>query len=218
MKPFQLLALVFASLLWVSPVHAHGDEAHGGAANAAAPATASPASNSGEAQELSNGASGDAHASGGHDEASGETADVNEEGFVGVLKRLHPATIHFPIALFLMAALTELFVGKRREAGLEPAVRVLIYGGAGGAVIAAIFGWIHTGLWFGGDTAMQLHRWNGMLIAVLGLVLAALAHRRPESRTALRIALFSMAVLILTQGFLGGELAHGQNHLGISWL
>merc|ERR1711998_109236 len=123
----------------------------------------------------------------GHDEASGETANVNEEGFVGVLKRLHPATIHFPIALFLMAALTELFVGKRREAGLEPAVRVLIYGGAGGAVIAAIFGWIHTGLWFGGDTAMQLHRWNGMLIAVLGVVLAALAHRRPESRTVLRI-------------------------------
>ena len=218
MKPFQLLALVCAGFLWVSPVHAHGDEAHGGAANVAAPATASPAHNSGEAQELSNGASGDAHASGGHDEASGETADVNEEGIVGVLKKLHPATIHFPIALFLMAALAELFVGKRRGAGLEPAVRVLIYGGAGGAVIAAIFGWIHTGLWFGGDTAMQLHRWNGMLIAVLGVVLAALAHRRPESRTMLRIALASMAVLILAQGFLGGELAHGQNHLGISWL
>ena len=218
MKPFQLLALVCASFLWVSPVHAHGDEAHGGAANAAAPATASPANNSGEAQELLNEASGDAHASGGHDQASGETADVNEEGIVDVLKKLHPATIHFPIALFLMAALAELFVGKRREASLEPAVRVLIYGGAGGAVIAAIFGWIHTGLWFGGDTAMQLHRWNGMLIAVLGLVLAALAHRRPESRTALRIALFSMAVLILAQGFLGGELAHGPDHLGISWL
>jgi uncharacterized membrane protein len=218
MKPFQLLALVCASFLWVSPVHAHGDEAHGGAANAAAPATASPANNSGEAQELLNEASGDAHASGGHDQASGETADVNEEGIVDVLKKLHPATIHFPIALFLMAALAELFIGKRREAGLEPAVRVLIYGGAGGAVIAAIFGWIHTGLWFGGDTAMQLHRWNGMLIAVLGLVLAALAHRRPESRTALRIALFSMAVLILAQGFLGGELAHGPDHLGISWL
>jgi len=112
MKPIQLLALVCASLLWVSPVHAHGDEAHGGAESAAAPATASPVNNSGEAQELSNGASGDAHASGGHDEASGETANVNEEGFVCVLKRLHPATVHFPIALFLMAALAELFVGK----------------------------------------------------------------------------------------------------------
>ena len=74
--------------------------------------------------------------------------------------------------------------GADSVVGLIPGI-----GDAGGAVIAAIFGWIHTGLWFGGDTAMQLHRWNGMLIAVLGVVLAALAHRRPESRTMLRIAL-----------------------------
>ena len=201
-----------------SRVHAHGDEAHGGAASAAAPATASPANNSGEAQELSNGASGDAHASGGHDEASGETADVNEEGIVSVFKRLHPATIHFPIALFLMAALTELFIISRKNTGLEPAVRVLVYGGAGGAIIAVVFGWIHTGLWLGGDAVMQVHRWNGMLIAFLGIGLAFLARTPRDSRALLRLGIFSMAVLVLAQGFIGGELAHGPDHLGISWL
>jgi hypothetical protein len=117
-----------------------------------------------------------------------------------------------------MAALTELFVIARKGTGLESAVRVLVYGGAAGAVVAAIFGWIHTGLWFGGDTAMQVHRWNGMLIAVLGLAMAYLASRASASRTAFRAAIFAMAALVLVQGFLGGELAHGANHLGISWL
>jgi uncharacterized membrane protein len=137
---------------------------------------------------------------------------------MAVLKKLHPATIHFPIALFFMAAATELFVMRRKGAGLESAVRVLAYGGAIGAVVAVLFGWIHTGLWFGGDTVMQVHRWNGMLIAVLGIAMAYLASRPSQSRAWLRASIFSMAALVLIQGFLGGELAHGANHLGISWL
>ena len=156
-------------------------------------------------------------ASGAHDEAGGQSG-VGDPGVLAVLKKLHPATIHFPVALFLMAAATELFVMRRKGAGLESAVRVLVYGGAAGAVIAALFGWIHTGLWFGGDTVMQVHRWNGMLIAVLGIAMAYLASRPSQSRAWLRTAIFSMAALILVQGFLGGELAHGPNHLGISWL
>src|SRR3546814_2400400 len=94
---------------------------------------------------------------------------------------------------------------RRKGAGLESAVRVLVYGGAIGAVVAVLFGWIHTGLWFGGDTVMQVHRWNGMLIAVLGIVMAYLASRPSQSRAWLRASIFSMAALVLIQGFLGGE-------------
>jgi hypothetical protein len=117
-----------------------------------------------------------------------------------------------------MAALTELFIIGRKNTGLEPAVRVLVYGGAGGAVIAVVFGWIHTGLWLGGDAAMQVHRWNGMFIALLGIGLALLARTPRNSRALLRLGIFSMAALVLVQGFIGGELAHGPDHLGISWL
>ena len=57
-----------------------------------------------------------------------------------------------------------------------------------------------------------------MLIAVLGIAMAYLASRPSQSRAWLRASIFSMAALVLIQGFLGGELAHGPNHLGISWL
>ena len=218
MKRIQFMAIVAASLLFVGPVQAHGDEKHGEETSAA------PAAANGDAHDQAamaqmgdGGAVGEpsaAHdeASGGHDEAGGH-ADEGDSGVIAVLKKLHPATIHFPIALFLMAAATELFVMRRKDAGLESAVRVLVHGGAIGAVVAVLFGWIHTGLWFGGDAVMQVHRWNGMLIAVLGLMAAWIAFRNPQSRLALRLTLFPLAALLIAQGYMGGELAHGLNHL-----
>lgn len=221
MKPYTLLLLIATSLLWIGPVYAHGDEKHGEAASVAASSEKRGAHDPADMADMH--AQGD-QAAGGHDaavmahgDAAGH-ADESATGAAAVLKKLHPATIHFPIALFLMAALTELFVIARRGAGLEAAVGVLVYGGAAGAVVAAVFGWIHTGLWFGGDAVMQVHRWTGMLIAVLGIVLAALVRRPRKSRTLLRTGIFSVAILVLIQGALGGELAHGPNHLGISWL
>src|SRR3546814_11864134 len=89
----------------------------------------------------------------------------------------------------------------------EAAVKIMIYGGAAGAVVAALFGWIHTGPWFGGDTVMQLHRWNGMLIAALGMVAAWIAFRNPQSRGALRLTLFPITALLIAPGYMGGELA-----------
>ena len=216
MKAPSFLALLAASLLFVGPVQAHGDEKHGEEASAAPAATNGDAHDQAVMAQM--GETPDAgESSGAHDEAGGH-GDEGETGVMAVLKKLHPATIHFPIALFLMAAATELFVMRRKGAGLESAVRVLVYGGAIGAVVAVLFGWIHTGLWFGGDTVMQVHRWNGMLIAVLGIAMAYLASRPSQSRAWLRASIFSMAALVLIQGFLGGELAHGPNHLGISWL
>ncbi|AKQ41613.1 hypothetical protein CP97_05580 [Aurantiacibacter atlanticus] len=218
MKAVHFFILVCAVFLAIGPVYAHGDEAHGSDANVAASSEPSQEAPGMNGMQSASGQSAEAgHGSDEHDDASGGHESASEGDFVTVLKKLHPATIHFPIALFLMAALAELFVMAGRGAAAEPAVRVLIYGGAAGAVVAALFGWIHTGVWFGGDTVMQLHRWNGMLITALGLALAGLAYRPREGRALLRSGLFVMGALILLQGFLGGELAHGPDHLGLSW-
>src|SRR3546814_7074762 len=90
---------------------------------------------------------------------------VDSNGIVGALKRLHPATVHFPIALLLMAALTELLVMVRRTPEREAAVKMMIYGGAAGTGVAALFGWIHTGHWFGRDPVLQRHYGHGLLMA-----------------------------------------------------
>ena len=196
-----------ALLLSAAAGLAHGDEKHGG--DEMRP-VADEVDHARPARELA--AMGEETASSGTP-AGHDSEQVRGEGIVGALKSLHPATVHFPIALFLMAALTELFVLSRRTPEREAAVEIMLYGAAAGGVLAVLFGWIHTGLWFGGDTIMQLHRWNGMLIAVLGLAAAWVAHRRPRSRLGLRLLLFPIAALLIIQGFVGGELAHGINHL-----
>ena len=186
---------------------AHGDEKHG-EENTRAVASEAVRAQPGHDMEAMGSAAVSEETTQGHD-----TEQVESGGIAGVLKSLHPATVHFPIALLLMAALTELFVMARRTPEREAAVKIMIYGGAAGAVVAALFGWIHTGLWFGGDTVMQLHRWNGMLIAALSLVAAWIAFQNPQSRLAFRLTLFPIAALLIAQGYMGGELAHGPNHL-----
>jgi uncharacterized membrane protein len=203
LRLFASLALIFSATV----AFAHGDEKHGDEANRPAVTTAVAAQPGHDMEAM-----GTAAVSSGTTQ-SHDAEQVDSNGIVGALKSLHPATVHFPIALFLMAALTELFVMSRRTPEREAAVKIMIYGGAAGAVVAALFGWIHTGLWFGGDTVMQLHRWNGMLSAALGLISAWIAYRNPQSRIALRLTLFLIAALLIVQGFMGGELAHGLNHL-----
>lgn len=202
----RLLASL-ALFLSATVAFAHGDEKHGEEAERPA-STAAVAAQPDHDMDAMGSAAVSEETTQGHD-----AEQVESGGIVGVLKSLHPATVHFPIALLLMAALTELFVMARRTPEREAAVKIMIYGGAAGAVVAALFGWIHTGLWFGGDTVMQLHRWNGMLIAALGLAAAWIAYRNPQSRLAFRLTLFPIAALLIVQGYMGGELAHGLNHL-----
>lgn len=202
----RLLASL-ALLLSATIAFAHGDEKHGEEAKRPAATTAVAAQPAHDMEAMGRAAVTE-ETTQGHD-----AEQVERGGIAGALKSLHPATVHFPIALLLMAALTELFVMARRTPEREAAVKIMIYGGAAGAVVAALLGWIHTGLWFGGDTVMQLHRWNGMLIAALNLVAAWIAFQNPQSRLAFRLMLFPIAALLIAQGYMGGELAHGLNHL-----
>jgi len=220
-----LLALLGAVFVSASPLQAHGDNAHGGNENTST-ATSEKASSNSSAAAAEVASDGDmanpsvrsaaSHVTGdAYDNAESQDEASEPGGLLGVLKKLHPATVHFPIALFLMAALTEAFAIARPSQNLNSAVRIMIYGGAAGAVLAALFGWIHTGLWFGGDAPMQIHRWNGTAIAVVGVALAAIASKGGDSRTVLRVILFGLSAALFVQGYLGGELADGPNHLGL---
>lgn len=132
------------------------------------------------------------------------------------LGRLHPAAVHFPLALLLMAGLAELLLLARPAIGLQPTVRFLVGTGAMGAVIAALLGWFAGG-WRLGDRSetLGLHRWNGTGIALVSLLAWWLVCRSQTNRTALRMTLALLAIALLAQGFLGGEMVFGPNHLGI---
>ncbi|MDX1581207.1 MAG: hypothetical protein R3360_06240 [Alphaproteobacteria bacterium] len=131
------------------------------------------------------------------------------------LGRLHPFAAHFPVGLLLAAVIAEIMLMVWPTLGMGLVVRFLVAGGAIGATLAAVLGWFAAG-WRLTDRSETLgfHRWNGTGIAAASLVATWFAFRSKD-RVWLRIMLAMIAIATLSQGYLGGEMVLGPNHLGI---
>lgn len=147
-----------------------------------------------------------------------EAPDRSETGFVerlvDWLGRTHPVIVHFPIAFF-PAALFTAVVGRRRL-GFGAPVQFLVVAGGIIAPISALLGWLNAGFSLSDtDPLMMAHRWLGTAIGAGGLALGIWAWRRPrEDRGASMIgALAAMTIAIVVQGWFGGALVHGIDHM-----
>jgi len=128
------------------------------------------------------------------------------------LGRLHPSIVHFPIAFF-SAALFAAIVGRRRPAFAAP-VQFLVMAGAIIAPIAAILGWFDATAG-DPDPLLAVHRWLGTAIGVAALGIGIWAWRQPERvrSTGMIIALSVVTAAIIIQGWYGGAMVHGIDHL-----
>ena len=151
-----------------------------------------------------------------HNEMTDEHLEAVAFSPTDFLGRLHPALVHFPIALFLVAALAELILFARPASGLEPTVRFLVYTGAAGGVIATLLGWLAGGIRMSDRSeTLGLHRWTGTGIALAGLVAAFLVSREKANRNWLRIVIAGIAAALIFQGYWGAEMSLGPNHMGM---
>lgn len=152
------------------------------------------------------------------DEMMIEPTDRSEVGVLGRLLdwlgRLHPIIVHFPIAFF-PAALFTAIVGRRRPAFGAP-VQFLVVAGGVLAPISALLGWFNGG-WVTSDAdpLLAVHRWLGTGIGIGGFALAVWAWRRPwkDREAGMMLALALMTLAIAVQGWFGGALVHGAEHL-----
>lgn len=147
-----------------------------------------------------------------------EEPDRSDMGFFGRLLdwlgRTHPVIVHFPIAFF-PAALFTAVVGRKRP-GFATPVQFLVVAGGIIAPISALMGWFNAGFSLADpDPLMMVHRWLGTAVGAGGLALGIWAWRRPwEDRGAGMIAALSvMTIAIAVQGWFGGSLVHGIDHM-----
>lgn len=135
------------------------------------------------------------------------------------LGMLHPAVIHFPIALVLTVGLLEAAAALRRRPIYTAGNKLLLAVATVGAFVAAPLGWAGAGLPALDDqVALTIHRWLGTGLPFLILALWWL--KRPAEQAARRlgargyeIALVLTIGLILVQTYFGAEITHGAGHL-----
>ena len=153
--------------------------------------------------------------------ADGHGMDMDEGPPAGFVERLfsfagrmHPFAVHFPIALFPISWLALVFA--RRRGDRVDLIRAFIVVAGVAAMAAATLGWLNGGLQLTDRDPIQLaHRWLGTGLAIVGLALALWAWRRPRSVNsgAMAWALGGVTLVLLVQGWLGGALTHGVEHM-----
>ncbi|WP_375267856.1 DUF2231 domain-containing protein [Phenylobacterium sp.] len=211
----RLLALLLAMLLpffLTGPARAHKDHPQ----QAAAVGTAASGT-SADSPEM-------AGAMPAHDAAPGHmAAEPRPTSFAGRLVdwlgRWHPSVVHFPIALFIVAGALEAWAIVRRRPSMLETTRILVALGALGALVAVALGWMAMGWNLAEDKPLETaHRLLGSTIAGLALVTwwanNRFLRRRGTGAGALYGGLLGLTVLAIgVNGYLGGALIHGVDHL-----
>jgi mono/diheme cytochrome c family protein/uncharacterized membrane protein len=140
------------------------------------------------------------------------------EKLIGWLGRFHPSAVHFPIALLTAAAVAELLGMATGKPAFDAVSRYCVWFGARTAVVAGVLGWFLGGFRLADASwVMMTHRWLGTsTVTGAGLILlVSEASRRTDrrrTRTAFRITLLVVAVLVLVTGFFGGAVSFGLDH------
>lgn len=128
--------------------------------------------------------------------------------------RIHPFSVHFPLALFPVAWVA--LIMARRRSGETDLIRALVVVAGAAAAGAAVLGWMNAGMaLIDADPLLGWHRWIGTALGAIGAALALWAWRSPSSATGRPMlwALGGVTLLLLVQGWIGGALIHGIDHL-----
>ncbi len=162
------------------------------------------------------------NASVGHNHATDHRQNGSAVSAVSLLGKFHPMVVHFPIALLLAAALSEVISLVKKEPRISaPALYCLVMGTVG-AVIGAPLGWANA--WgaqypetMAGVQVLTVHRILGTAGAAAALACLALGfrtHRASDRKTIVifRGALVMTAILIGAAGHFGAMLVFGLDY------
>jgi len=130
---------------------------------------------------------------------NGDAHELHEHkaGLIGLLGRLHPIAVHFPIALILAAGLAEALCIWRKNPSFGFAARFLLLIGAIGAVISVLLGWAAaTGRTPEPGEAVGVHASFGIVTTGLVLLTAALAQTAKNRQDPVLVTLYRVILLV----------------------
>lgn len=137
--------------------------------------------------------------------------------FLKFVGQFHPAIVHLPIAMLVIAAFAEILRWRRPGPFFENVAAFNLHIGALSGVAAAAMGWCLAeteGVAADLKATLFWHRWLGIGVAVLAVALVLLWRSNRVRPTAVGLAVYRAgllggALLVSITGHLGGTLVFG---------
>ena len=143
-------------------------------------------------------------------------ADFSWGPFLGPF---HTVILHYPIGFLTVVLLLEIYLFLSPQAELRRIVGWIVLLTAGSAVAAASLGWLRAGTATYDPLVLERHRWSGLALAFLTMVLAGLHQKAFLKASAggwrlvYRTCLVGTFGVLVVAAHLGGSLTHGSNYL-----
>ena len=130
---------------------------------------------------------------------------------VPLLGRFHPILVHLPIG-FLVFGVLMVFLSREKDSGYSKSIQLAFFVGSISAVLASISGFLQYRYEGFSWETVQFHLALGALTTVAGLYLTW-DFGKTINWKSFRWKAFSMLVLLLFTGHLGGNITHGEEYL-----
>ena len=142
-------------------------------------------------------------------------AEFNITSFFG---RIHPALVHLPIGILLLAFLFELLSKTKRYKKLKAAVRPALFFGMLSSVLSATSGYILSQEGGYDDQLLTQHKWLGFATAGLAFIVYLFSRNsfslpKDDRKKVVLILFFPLVILVLVTGHWGGSLTRGEGYL-----
>lgn len=142
-------------------------------------------------------------------------AEFNITSFFG---RLHPALVHLPIGILLLAFCFHLLSFSDRYKKLKSAVRPALFYGMLSAFASVLTGYILSKEGGYDERLLVQHKWMGFATAGLSCLVYLFTLKVPpfskeDRRKAVFILFFPLVILVLLTGHWGGSLTRGEDYI-----
>lgn len=128
-----------------------------------------------------------------------------------LIGHLHPALVHLPIGILLIALLMQWLARKEKYKVLQPAVSIALLCGAIAALFSAITGYVLSTTDEYDKTLVTWHMWMGFATTLVSFMLYA-KEKNPQFAVNKKLLSIGLLVLVFVTGHLGGSLTHGSDY------
>jgi uncharacterized membrane protein len=128
-----------------------------------------------------------------------------------LIGHLHPALVHLPIGILLIALLMQWFARKEKYKALKLAVPVALLCGAITALFSSITGYVLSTTDEYDKTLVTFHMWMGFATTLVSFMLYA-KEKNPQFAVNKKLLSIGLLVFVFVTGHLGGSLTHGSDY------